>query len=451
MGGPRDDTGGGRGGGDDDDDNKRRRDDGRDEKDDDEDWPQKDCLPMRATSDDDRAAARTMRVRRISARTEQDDGAKADEGYYGATMPRTTASRQPTSDPSSSTGPSQVCSRRAAAAPPPPGHVSNDQHDPALRKGAWRMSERRVHRLPPPSMRGRRSGQAIVPARCSQSDDDDEEDDGSRGSADEDDDHDRRRPPEQFIALTEGTLVEAIDLIDVELDRSWRKRMVRIGSLVLLVVVVAIVAVAVGVTLSSRRNNAEPTVPPTLAPTFAPKAIAPKAITAEMFDAFLSDRRLANATLAAMGVEGTPQFKALQWLQSKRANRSVIPDDTDPVQRLVQQYAIAVLYYATTPPAGNGWTNSSGWLDDLDEWFGCHCNRTGDGSWEMHSLDLSHNGLAAGTLPAEIGIMDGLTALDLSGNALSGTIPSELGRLSNLQVLTLTNITPFNEPKCRHE
>jgi Leucine rich repeat len=420
------------GGGDKGDDSKRRGDDGRDEKDDDdESRPQKDFLPMRPTSDEGRAAART--VRRISVRTEQDDGAKADEGYYGASMPRTTAPRQPVSDPSSSTGPSQVRSRRAAAAPPPPGHVSNDQHDPALRKGAWRMSERRVRRLTPPSMRGRRSGQDAAPAGCSRSDDDD-----SRGSADEDDDPDRRRPPEQFIAWTEGTLVEAIDLIDAEFDRSRRKRMVRIGSLVVLVVVMAIVAVAVGVTLSLRRNNAEPTAPPTPAPTFAPEAI-----TAEMFDAFLSDRRLTNATLAAMDVEGTPQSMALQWLQSKRANRSVIPDDANPVQRLVQQYALAVLYYATTPSAGNGWTNSSGWLVDLDEcdWFGCRCNRTGDGSWEMHSLDLSQNGLAAGTLPAEIGILDGLTALDLSGNAFSGTIPSELGRLSNLQVLVLTNNT----------
>jgi Leucine rich repeat len=436
MGGPRDhDTGRGRGGGDGDDngddgdDDKRCGDDGRDEKDDDENRPQKDCLPMVATSDEDKVAARTMRVRRISVQTEQ-GRAKAEEGYYDASMPRETASRQPTSDPTSWTAPSQVRSRwnAAAAVPPPPGHASNDQHDPALRKGAWRMSERRVRRLTLPSMRGRRSGQD-----SSQSDDD-----GSRGSADEDDDPDRHRPPEQSIAWTEGTLVEAIDLIDAEFDRSRRKRMVRIGSLVLLVVVVAIVAVAVGVTLSLRRNNAEPTVPPTLAPTFAPEAI-----TAEMFDAFLSDRRLTNTTLAAMGVEGTPQSKALQCLQSKRANRSVIPDDNNPVQRLVQQYALAVLYYATTPPAGNGWTNSSGWLVDLDEceWFGCRCNRTGDGSWEMHSLDLSQNGLAAGTLPAEIGILDGLAALDLSGNAFSGTIPSELGRLSNLQVLALTNNT----------
>jgi hypothetical protein len=52
------------------------------------------------------------------------------------------------------------------------------------------------------------------------------------------------------------------------------------------------------------------------------------------------------------------------------------------------------------------------------------------------SLDLSNNQLT-GAIPPELGLSSGLSILDLSKNQLGGSIPPELGNLSNLQWLIL--------------
>ena len=54
------------------------------------------------------------------------------------------------------------------------------------------------------------------------------------------------------------------------------------------------------------------------------------------------------------------------------------------------------------------------------------------------SLKLPELGLN-GSIPAELGSLDGLEVLDLSGNQLTGSIPSELGSLGGLQYLYLDN------------
>ena len=42
-----------------------------------------------------------------------------------------------------------------------------------------------------------------------------------------------------------------------------------------------------------------------------------------------------------------------------------------------------------------------------------------------------------GTIPAEIGALDGLTNLELEGNEICGHLPSEIGRLTSLKHLSL--------------
>jgi hypothetical protein len=313
-------------------------------------------------------------------------------------------------------------------------NLERDQRDPQSLVGAWRIVEGAFYRLTPTT---RRSG----PERGSfgEESDDEDRDNGNFervGAAVEGD-------PQQTITLADGTLVEEIDLVEGKADQSRRRRIVRLGALVLLTVVIVTVAVAVGVTLSSRRGPEAnpPTSTPTLAPTFAPKPI-----TEAMVEAFQNVSRLSNATLSAMRVDGSPQFKAFQWLTS--TDHPAIPDDSDPVQRMVQQFALAVLYYATnttnaTSGSGStgGWKNALGWLTDPDEcqWFGCSCLRTEQATWELSRLDLSNNGLGAATIPIEVGLLTSLQALSLTSNAFSGTIPSQLYQATGLTLLDLDN------------
>ena len=90
--------------------------------------------------------------------------------------------------------------------------------------------------------------------------------------------------------------------------------------------------------------------------------------------------------------------------------------------------ALVALYEATT--GGFDWDN---WLCEapLDQWAGV----TTDENGRVTGLELDNN--MRGSIPPELGNLDKLQRLDLSGNELSGLIPSELGNLRNLQYLNL--------------
>ena len=87
-----------------------------------------------------------------------------------------------------------------------------------------------------------------------------------------------------------------------------------------------------------------------------------------------------------------------------------------------------------TPPDGESWQNSDGWLytEDLGQWNGV----TTDAAGRVTELNLRDNRLS-GELPEELGILTSLTELDLRDNRLSGPIPPELGNLTNLTELNL--------------
>ena len=90
--------------------------------------------------------------------------------------------------------------------------------------------------------------------------------------------------------------------------------------------------------------------------------------------------------------------------------------------------ALVALYEATT--GDFDWDN---WLCEapLDQWAGV----TTDENGRVTGLELDNN--MRGSIPPELGNLDKLQRLDLSGNELSGLIPSELGNLQNLQYLNL--------------
>ena len=98
--------------------------------------------------------------------------------------------------------------------------------------------------------------------------------------------------------------------------------------------------------------------------------------------------------------------------------------------------ALVALYNATE---GGSWITRTNWLSGrpLDEWHGV----TTDSDGRVTALDLSSNHLE-GALPAALGDLSNLRALNLGGNGssrLTGPIPAALGDLTNLESLVLNN------------
>ncbi|MCY3773566.1 MAG: hypothetical protein OXG98_16290 [Gemmatimonadetes bacterium] len=106
------------------------------------------------------------------------------------------------------------------------------------------------------------------------------------------------------------------------------------------------------------------------------------------------------------------------------ATVSVSTSDTD-------RAALIALYNATNGP---NWTNNDNWLSELPmgQWHGV----TTGGNGRVTELRLTQNNLE-GPIPAELGNLDELEALDFWINKLNGAIPGELGKLSNLNTLWL--------------
>ena len=94
--------------------------------------------------------------------------------------------------------------------------------------------------------------------------------------------------------------------------------------------------------------------------------------------------------------------------------------------------ALVALYNATD---GENWENNANWLSDapLGEWYGVSTHDDG----RVKQVGLHRNALS-GEIPAELGSLSILFAMQLTDNSLSGEIPAELGGLSYLISLDLS-------------
>ena len=93
--------------------------------------------------------------------------------------------------------------------------------------------------------------------------------------------------------------------------------------------------------------------------------------------------------------------------------------------------ALVALYNATDR---ENWENNANWLSDapLGELYGVSTHDDG----RVKQVGLHRNALS-GEIPAELGSLSNLFAMQLTDNSLSGEIPAELGSLSKLLALDL--------------
>jgi hypothetical protein len=125
----------------------------------------------------------------------------------------------------------------------------------------------------------------------------------------------------------------------------------------------------------------------------------------------------------------------------ERAIRWLVEDDLGTAindeQSLRQRYVLGTLWFYQPTPTTTGFGSAefaTTWTTNIDEceWHGVKC----DGPGRVTNLDL-WSGNVRGQIPADLGLLTGLTGLSLGGNSLSGTIPSSLGALTALKQLYL--------------
>lgn len=172
------------------------------------------------------------------------------------------------------------------------------------------------------------------------------------------------------------------------------------------------------------------------------------------------------------GTPGGPQHQALKWLENTSFGvdghfnltpalglviPAIIPGgeawdeitaagpllDTEQQDRVVQRYALAVLYYSTTQGDEQGavrWTDDAHFLSHKHEcdWSNKTSNLgvTCDTDRRVININLEGNRLS-GTLPSDLGLLPHLQALLLAHNRLRGALPASYGQLTRLRQLIL--------------
>ena len=125
----------------------------------------------------------------------------------------------------------------------------------------------------------------------------------------------------------------------------------------------------------------------------------------------------------------SPQFHSYAWLAGDPAISSYNN------ARILQRYALGVLYFATN---GVNWSLSDNWVTTADEckWYGVNGCKNAD-TEKISSIQLKANGLK-GTIPPELfEFIPTLLTLNLATNILSGPIPKEIGMLQDINSLEL--------------
>lgn len=112
----------------------------------------------------------------------------------------------------------------------------------------------------------------------------------------------------------------------------------------------------------------------------------------------------------------------------------ICTSEEDPItcnNRQTDSLALVALYNSTN---GANWDNTWDFSQPMNNWYGVTLK---DGGC-VNYVELFENNLS-GAIPKEIGEMNALKILTLSGNNINGIIPAEIGQLPNLISLNLGN------------
>ncbi|WP_420636010.1 leucine-rich repeat domain-containing protein [Candidatus Palauibacter sp.] len=204
-----------------------------------------------------------------------------------------------------------------------------------------------------------------------------------------------------------------------------------------------------GATITARAGAASGTAAVTVEQIPAGITIAPGALTLVVGDTSVLEATVADANshrVAGAGVTWSSANSSVATVDSTGRVVGVGPGstevtaasdslgasvDVDVIARSNDREVLEGLYRAT---GGDNWTDDTNWMTEapLSDWAGVRTDRNG----RVEDLYLRDNNLN-GTIPASIGQLDQLFALDLSGNSLRGPIPPELGMLNRLRDLSL--------------
>lgn len=133
----------------------------------------------------------------------------------------------------------------------------------------------------------------------------------------------------------------------------------------------------------------------------------------------------------------SPRLRAACWiLYDDPAKLSATTSSSK--SKLLERYALAVLYHATQGP---NWTLSNNWLSgaDVGKWDGIMTSRPTVFSLQKRvtKLVLGFNNMN-GILPRELSLLRELRELDLHGNDFQGVLPAKaLSELKHLEILEL--------------
>jgi len=255
-----------------------------------------------------------------------------------------------------------------------------------------------------------------------------------------------------------------VDMKKIEQNRQEVLRQKRrsvytcVGIMTLVAAVTAIiVGLAIGLTISagsgtSNATTTGTTIPSILHPTYAPVTPAERVRSL-----------LPSYTLQQIQWIGSPQQQAYDWLMDDSHL------DAFSEERIVQRYALAVFYFATS---GDYWFNQNRWLShDHHEcdWFsrnstgifyepennrylqwditGGPCGQSYVKNEPRYRIDQEENSTylhiwlysnnIKGEIPAEVSLLSSLQSLSLDRNELQGELTTHIGLLQNLEAISL--------------